>query len=111
MIVFTSAASTAHPSDQQLLHHVARKLGNDWKTFALYLGCETTQIQQADQEQSLDSKAFDILVTWRKGAGNEPKTWATIFKALKNTGLTELAREIQRDIEEGTLFSSTSPVK
>ena len=101
-------ASAAPPTEQQLFHHVACKLGDDWKPFAIYLGFESTQIQQADKERSLQDKAYDILVAWRKGTGNEPKTWATILTALERTKLTDLACEIQRDVERGTLFDTNS---
>ena len=56
-------------------------------------------------------KAFDILVAWRKGTGNKPKSWATILAALEAAGRMDLVHEIQRDIEGGTLYSSTSQVK
>ena len=96
-------ASTARPTEQQLFHHVARKLGADWKRFAIYLGFEHTNVQQADREQSLEDKAFNILVAWRNGTGNKPKCWVTILKALKNAGLSELASEIKTDIEGNSL--------
>ena len=80
---------TAHPTELQLFHHVARNLGADWK----WLEFEDARIQQADSMQSLEQKAFDILVAWLKGSGNNPKSWATIFTALKTTELGEFARE------------------
>ena len=82
---------------------MARKLGVNWKHFAIYLGFVDTHIQQADRERLFDLKAHDILVAWKKGMGNKPKSWATILKALKEAGLGDLASEIQKDIEGGTL--------
>ena len=93
----------ARPTELQLFHHVASKLGADWKHFAIYLGFENTQIQQADHEKSFEDKAYEILVAWRKGAGKKPKSWATILTALKNTGLTDLAHVMQTDIETNKL--------
>ena len=96
-------ASAARPTELELFHHVACKLGDDWKYFAIYLGFESTQIQQADKEKAFKDKAYDILVAWRKGTGNKPKTWATILTALEQTGLTDLACEIQGDFDSGKL--------
>ena len=97
------------PTEQQLFHHVARNLGDDWRDFAIYLGFEYTRIQQADhREKTYKDKAYDILVAWLKRAGKEPRSWATILSALKITGLTDLAQEIQTDIERGTLHCSSS---
>ena len=102
----TLIAPAARPTEEQLLHHVACKLGDDWKHFAIYLGFDNTQTQQADRECNKD-KAFAILVAWLKGAGNEPRSWATILSALKSTGLTDLAREIHRDVERVTLYCTS----
>ena len=104
---------TARPTELQLFHHVARRLGADWKQFAIYLGFEDARIQQANSIQSLQYKAFDILVAWRKGPGNKPKSWATILAALETAELSELACEIVRHIERGTLYcsASTSQIK
>ena len=95
--------STACPTEQQLFHHVARKLSVDWKRFAIYLGIEDTHIQQADREKLFELEAHDVLVAWRKGMGNKPKSWTTILTALKQTGLGDLASEIQTHIERRTL--------
>ena len=108
LLLYTPAAC---PSEQQLFHHVARRLGTDWKHFAIYLGFESTDIQQADREKSFVDKAYDILVAWRRGTGNRPRNWATILTALKSTGQTDLAHEIQTDIEGGTLYGSNSLAK
>ena len=108
LLLYTPAA---FPSEQQLFHHVGRKLGADWKCFAIYLGFESTDIQQADREKSFVDKAYDILVAWRRRTGNKPRSWATILTALKSTGLTDLAHEIQTDIEGGTLYGSNSLAK
>ena len=102
---------TACPTELQLFHHVARNLGADWKRFAIYLGFEDARIQQADSMQSLEHKAFDILVAWRKGPGNNPKSWTTILAALEAAEMSELAREIVGHIEGGTLYCSTTRVK
>ena len=99
---------TARPTELELFHHVARRLGADWKRFAIYLGFEDVRIQQADSIQSLEHKANDILVAWLKGSGNNPKSWATILAALETTELSELAREIEGHIEGGTLYCSAS---
>ena len=104
---------TARPTELQLFHHVAHRLGADWKQFAIYLGFKDSRIQQADSMQTLEYKAFDILVTWLKGPGNKPKSWATILAALETAELSELAHEIEGHIEGGTLYcsASTSQVK
>ena len=109
--VCVSLAPVAHPTEMQLFHHVARRLGADWKRFAIYLGFEDARIQQADSIQSLEYKAFNILVAWRKGPGNKPKSWATILAALEAAEMSELAREIEGHIEGGTLYCSTTRVK
>ena len=101
--IFSLIVSAAHPTELELFHHVARNLGDDWRHFAIYLGFESTQIQQADKEKSFKDKAYDILVAWRKGTGNKPKTWATILAALESTELTDLACELRRDIDNGKL--------
>ena len=113
LCVCVSPAPVAHPTELQLFHHVARKLGADWKKFAIYLGFEDARIQQANSKQSLQYKAFDILVAWLKGPGNKPKSWATILAALESAELGELAREIVGHIEGDTLYCSalTSQIK
>ena len=104
--VCVSLAPVAHLTELQLFHHVACRLGADWKRFAIYLGFEDARIQQADSIQSLEYKAFNILVSWRKGPGNKPKSWATILAALESAELGELACEIVGHIEGGTLYRS-----
>ena len=108
---YTSAPPAARPTEQQLFHHVARKLGAGWNRFAIYLGFEHTRIQEADREQSLEDKAFNILVAWRNGMGNKPTSWDTILEALKTSDLGDLASEIQTDIEARSLYGSNSHVK
>ena len=99
---------TVRPTEQQLFHHVARRLGAEWKRFAIYLGFRHSYVQQADKEDCFENKVFDILVAWHNGMGNKSKTWATILTALKQAGLSDLASEIQIDIEGGTLYGCTS---
>ena len=53
-----------------------------WKltgeTFAIYLGFENTQVQQADhREKSYKDKAYEILVAWLKEAGYTLRSWET----------------------------------
>ena len=109
--VSVSLVLVAHPTEQELFHHVACKLGADWKRFAIYLGFKNARIQQANSVQSLEHKANDILVAWLKGSGNKPKSWATILAALESAELSELACEIVGHIEGGTLYCSTPWVK
>ena len=89
---------------------MARKLGEEWKTFAMYLGFTYAQVQQADKEQVFEHKPLSILVAWLKGKGSAPKTWATILTALERAGCSDLACEIQKNIESGSLFASISQV-
>ena len=100
---------TACPTEQQLFHHVARKLGTDWTSFSIYLGFSYNHVQQADsKEQAFEHKAFNILSAWLKGRGSGPITWATILKALNTAGRKDLAHDIKTDIESGSLFASIS---
>ena len=46
---------------------------------------------------------FDIVMAWWKGTGNKSKSWTTILTALQTAELGDLAREIQINIEQGTL--------
>ena len=89
---------------------MARKLGEEWKTFAMYLGFTYAQVQQADKEQVFEHKPLSILVAWLKGKGSAPKTWDTILTALERAGSGDLASEIRKDIENGSLFASISQV-
>ena len=89
---------------------MARRLGAEWKRFAIYLGFRHSYVQQADKEDYFENKVFGILVAWRNGMGNKSKTWATILEALENAELGDLANEIKTEIEEDTLYCSNSYV-
>ena len=68
-------------------------------------------LTEADRKQSLEDKAFNILVAWRNGMGNKPTSWDTILEALKTSDLGDLASEIQTDIEARSLYGSNSHIK
>ena len=89
---------------------MARRVGKKWKRIGIYLGLEHTNIQEADREESLEDKAFNILVSWRNGMGNKSKRWATILEALNTADLASLSSEIQTHIEQETLYGSNSHV-
>ena len=38
----------------------------------------------------------NILSRWLQGGGREPVTWATFIAVLKEVGLTELAKDIEK---------------
>ena len=84
---------------------MARKLGEEWKRFAIHLGLGHTSIQQADREQSLEDKAFNILVAWKKGMGSRPKSWDTILTALESAELSDLASEVKANTGQGAIYS------
>ena len=69
--------------------------------FAIYLDVDNASIQQADRQQRLENKASSILAAWHKGSGNKPRTWAAILTALQNARMSDLASEIQANLERG----------
>ena len=61
-------------------------------------------------QESLEDKAFNILVAWRNGMGKKSKSWATILEALNTADLASLSSDIQAHIEQESLYGSNSHV-
>ena len=74
-------------------------VASKWDKLAirLYFGGEDIRrIQRSSQHQS-DTACRNVFIDWLGGNGREPITWETLIEALKEAGLTELAKDA-RDI-------------
>ena len=70
-----------------------------WELGVLLLNDDTGAVTQAiiDQYREDATKINrEILQRWIQGRGKLPVEWATLIEVLKDIGLTELAREIEK---------------
>ena len=106
LCLFHSACSTAScPKERDLRYHVAAKLGRDWRKVCSYLGLQHCQLEQADEAHSLEEKTMEALVMWLKGQGDlkAPRSWNTLLQALRWAGLNDMASDVEKVINSGTL--------
>ena len=84
---------------------MAAKLGRDWRKVCSYLGLQHCQLEQADEAHSLEEKTMEALVMWLKGQGDlkAPRSWNTLLQALRWAGLNDMASDVEKVINSGTL--------
>ena len=77
-------------------------VAGDWKTLALALHFEGTDIQriQTNTHHQADSAATEVLQEWLKGRGRKPVNWSTLIAALVESKLSELANEVEEALLE-----------
>ena len=85
---------------------MAARLGQDWRKVCTYLGLQHYQLGQADEAHyHLEDKAMEALVMWLKGQGDSkaPRSWNTLLQALRYAGQNDMASDVERRINSGTL--------
>ena len=100
---------SACPTEQQLRYHIARKLGQHWRSVGSYLGLQQHQLDQAFQADSkLEEQAMQALVMWLRGEGDsdKPRIWNTVLKSLCLAGQKDVAAKLEKEIREGRLSPS-----
>ncbi|XP_071113807.1 uncharacterized protein [Haliotis cracherodii] len=91
------------PVDNELLLHLARELGDEWKKMAQYLNVRRTRIQ-AILRQNVNNdnthKVYDMLTTWSKRLPRAVDRVDILCHALMSCGRGDLAAELRdRKIE------------
>ena len=73
-----------------------------WEQFATRLHFEVHDIMRIEEDchfQSLKSSRR-VMMEWLNGKGRQPTTWATVMKALEESELSEVARDIEVTLAE-----------
>jgi hypothetical protein len=103
---FTDENFQARPTPLQLMHHVAGRVGEKWRTLGTYLGLEEPYLDEAKHKgNTLREVCYQSLLLWLQGEGKDPKSWSVVLNALKKSGFIAVAMEIERHIRAGTLDS------
>lgn len=76
---------------------VIERVAPKWEQFATRLyfeGHDIIRIKRDSHHQSLDASR-QVVMEWQMGKGRKPTTWATLFKALNETDLAEVSRDLE----------------
>ncbi|XP_067675669.1 uncharacterized protein [Haliotis asinina] len=91
------------PVDHELLFHLARELGDEWKRLAQYLNVRRMRIQailRQNVNNDNTSKVYDMLTTWSKRLPRAVDRVEILYHALMSVGRGDLAAELRdRKIE------------
>ena len=68
-----------------------------WQQFATRLHFEFHDIMCIEEDYHLQSLKCSrrVMMEWLNGKGRQPRTWATVIKALKECELSEVAKDIE----------------
>ena len=85
---------------------MAGRVGRQWRTIGASLGLEEPCLDEADYKgNTLKEKCYQSLLLWLQGEGKDPKSWSVVLNALKKSGFTAVAMEIEGHFRAGTLDS------
>ena len=92
-------------TEEKLLRLVGKKMCADWEQFALFLLVEWNVIQVVSRNYPFDATLCFIEVTSRwlsgeDGTGERPRTWETVFDALRETRYPLLAKEVKEALSK-----------
>ncbi|XP_046551468.1 uncharacterized protein LOC124261193 [Haliotis rubra] len=91
------------PVDNELLFHLARELGDEWKKLAQYLNVRRMRIQailRQNVNNDNTNKVYDMLTTWSKRLPRAVDRVDILYHALMSAGRGDLAAELrERKIE------------
>ena len=92
-------------TEEKLLRLVGKKMGASWEEFALFLLVERNVIQVVRRNFPFDATLCFIEVTGRwlsgeDGTGERPRTWETVFDALRLTGYPLLVEEVKEALSK-----------
>jgi hypothetical protein len=111
----TSGHSTALKRDKSLtvsalFRLVSKKMCSKWYVFGVHLGVERSLMDTVRKDCGGEVKGCFLEVTerWLSGeddTGDLPRTWETVFDALKQTGFPLLVREVKEQLSEEQSFT------
>lgn len=83
--------------------NVLEQIGADYRKLGVLLldddtGAVTQAIFRQYQHDATDIN-IEILQRWIQGKGKLPVDWATLIRALKEIGLSELARKMEQTLK------------
>jgi len=84
--------------------NVTAEIGAKYRTFGILLlddqtGAKITAIEQKHLNDA-EQINIDILQEWLQGNGKKPVTWQTLVGVLNDTGLSELAMDIETSLSQ-----------
>ena len=84
---------------QKELNRISRKIGGNWRSLLTELGLEQATIEGFLQSKFGDTSeaCFKGLSHWLDGNADKPVTWDTLLKALRDSCMEGIAK----DLEEG----------
>ena len=87
-------------TEANLWNLVGRKMHSRWKEFAVHLHVETrtTDVVYKQCLAIVEDCFKEMTRQWLHGAdstGDLPRTWETVFKALRLTGFPLLAKDVE----------------
>ena len=92
-------------TEDKLLRLVGKKLCADWEQFAIFLSVERNVIKVVHRNCPFDATLCFIEVTSRwlsgeDGTGERPRTWETVFDALRLTGYPLLVEDVKEALSK-----------
>ena len=92
-------------TEDKLLRLVGKKMCADWEQFAIFLNVEwntrKTIIKQC--HGTLEDCFIEVTGRWlsgEDGTGERPRTWETVFDALRQTKLPLLVEEVKEALSK-----------
>ena len=83
-----------------LKHHVDAR----WKNFGFFLHVDSTLIDAILVHKFANPRdcMLELVSQWvtqQEGTGDLPRTWMTVVEAVRDSGLTQLAKELAKKFE------------
>ena len=85
---------------QKNLDQISKKVGNNWRSLLIQLGEDDTTVE-GFRGDALGTKeaCFKGLVHWWNGNADEPVTWETLLKALRDADMKGYADDLEKELK------------
>ena len=89
--------------EDDLIRLIGLKICVKWSEFSLYLGIEKHIRDEVSHNCHRMAKVcfIEIVGRWlshEDGTGDSPRTWETVFSALRDMGLSHLVEEVEAEL-------------
>ena len=86
---------------QKNLDQISKKVGNSWRSLLTQLGEDSATIEgfRLDAPGNTKEACFKGLVHWWNGNADEPVTWETLLKALRDADMKGYADDLEKELK------------
>ena len=93
------------PTEAELVRLVGSQMCAKWNTFAVYLGIEKHIRNEVSYKCLREPRDcfIEVVGQWlshEDGTGDNPRTWETVFSALREIGFTLLVKEVTQKLSK-----------